>query len=261
VTEWLPVSSSGHLAIIQHYSGYEPPIFFDVMLHLGTALVVGILFKQDIIMVLRAIRDILKDIVKGKPIREAANLTLERRFASLLLIGSMPIMVVGMIFREIVVDSFSNMIVVGVSLIITGIIIWMSRHPRGEHEVEEISTRDALIVGIFQAAALLPGISRSGATISGGLMRGMSKIQAARFSFLLFFPAIIGATVLQLLEWDSSFSSSDVLPTLAGTITAMISGYLSIRFLLRLIQDDKFHWFSLYCWVLGAALLVHNIFF
>ena len=261
ITEWLPVSSSGHLVIVQHYSGYEPPIIFDLMLHLGTAAVVAVLFKHDIIMVMRASCDIVKDLFRGKPLRVAAFSTLERRFASLLLIGTIPIVVVGGLFRKHIIASFSSIIVVSVGLIFTGIVLWLSRHPKGEKEVKDIRVRDTLVVGLFQATALLPGVSRAGTTVSGGLMCGMSRVQAARFSFMLFFPAIIGATVLEMGKWDGSFPSSYILPMIAGTAAAMIAGYLSIRYLLLLIQKGNFYKFAYYCWALGAILLVHNLFF
>jgi len=264
ITEWLPVSSTGHLSIFNHYSedysGYDPPIFFDLMLHLGTAIVVGTLFRRDIMMILRALAGIAGDVVKGVPLEKAVFADLDRRFATLLVIGTIPIVIAGALFRSYVIASFSNILVVGTCLIITGTVLWSSRHRAGEREVKDITVKDALAVGAFQAAALLPGISRSGMTISGGLLRGLSKTQATRFSFLLFFPAMLGAVVLQIGNWYDSFSSRDIVPTIAGTAAAMVSGYLSIRYLLRLIQKDSFYKFAYYCWGMGAFLLMHNLF-
>jgi undecaprenyl-diphosphatase len=239
LTEWLPVSSSGHLVIFQHFLGLNPPLIFDLMLHVGTLAVVLVVFRQDIIDILKALarRDIRSD---------------DGKLAIYIVVGSIPIAVVGVTLRDTIEQLFSNILAVGVALIVTAAILFVSEKREGN---KKIGTLDSLIVGLAQAAALIPGISRSGTTISTGLLRKIDKQTAFKFSFLLSAPAILGATIFELK--DLATTNLDLAPIVLGTIVSMVVGYISLKILQRIVMSQKFHLFAYYCAVVGAAVIVY----
>jgi undecaprenyl-diphosphatase len=241
LTEFLPVSSSGHLVIFQHLLGIsEPPLTFDVLVHIGTLVAVFIAFRKDIMTILR------------KPFS---------RFTYLLVVACIPAALAGYLLAPIFEASFSSLLVVGVGLLITGILLKLSENLANRHimakEVTETRYRDALFIGILQAFAIFPGLSRSGSTIAAGLIAGLDRNFAAHFSFVLSIPVIIGAAIFQLKDaFSIGIPQQLIVPYLLGPVTASIFGYLAITVVLDLVRKGKLSLFSYYCWTLGAVVLV-----
>lgn len=246
LTEFLPVSSSGHLVIAQHFmSDFEQPgLTFDVVLHLGTLGAVLLYLRREVGLVLSG----LKPGSLGAP---------GRHLIGLLVLGTIPAVVVALLFKNAIETSFENLSVVGVSLGITG--IWLlvtSRFANGERSFDGLDAKDALVVGLCQSAALVPGISRSGATIGAGLARGLAPGTAARFSFLLSVPAILGAAVFNLKD-AASVRADAWLSYGAGFLTAFAIGYGAIGIVIKFLESRKFYLFGYYCLVVGGGVLVY----
>ena len=245
LTEFLPVSSSGHLVIAQHFmSDFEQPgLTFDVVLHLGTLGAVLLYLRREVGLVLSG----WKPGDLGAP---------GRRLIGLLVLGTIPVVVAALLFQDAIVAGFENLSVVGVSLGVTGIwLLTTSRVTSGERR-DRLEPEDALVVGLCQSAALVPGISRSGSTIGAGLARGLAHGAAARFSFLLSIPAILGAAVFNLK--DAAAVSGDAwLGYAVGFLTAFTIGYAAIGIVIKFLESQKFHLFGYYCLVLGGAVLAY----
>lgn len=246
LTEFLPVSSSGHLVIFQHIFGInEAPLVLDVLLHIGTLIAVFVCFWEDIESILR------------KPF---SKLTL------LLIIGCIPAGLMGYFLEPYFEKAFQSLLTVGLGLIFTGFILKISElvsNSAFRYKDEEDSTiKDALLIGILQGIAILPGVSRSGSTIAGALIMGMEREFAARFSFLLSIPVILGAGVLQLKDLTSVSINSELWITyLTGMVVAAICGYIAIKMVVGLVKKGKFSVFSYYCWALGCLVIIGSFFF
>jgi undecaprenyl-diphosphatase len=244
LTEFLPVSSSGHLAIAQHFlPGFEQPgVLFDVVLHLGTLGAVVIYLRHEILMLLSGLRP-------------GSEGRVGRKLIVILAVGTIPAVVAALLFKDFIEESFQDLWVVAVCLALTGVLLLgSSRRARGGRELSDISFKDAVVVGLFQSAALLPGISRSGTTIVGGLLRDAAPGVAARFSFLLSIPAILGAAVFNLRE-VSNVPSGAFLSYAAGFLAAFAIGYLAIGIVIKFLASQKFHLFGYYCLGMGGLVL------
>jgi undecaprenyl-diphosphatase len=239
ITEWLPVSSSGHLVIFQHLFGLSAEIAFDLMLHIATLIVVCAVFRKEIISVLKAIGRWDFKSEEGK-------------LALFIIAGTIPTGLIGYFFREFFTSAFSGLFVVGIALIFTGLLLIQSRFPL---KPAKLNYKRSVLIGILQGIAITPGVSRSGATISTALITGVDREKAVRFSFLLFIPAILGAMVF--LANDITLTAfANPLPMIAGMVTSIIVGYFSLKVLIKLVINKKFHWFALYCWIIGIILLL-----
>lgn len=241
-TEFLPVSSSGHLAIAQHFiSGFsQPGLLFDVLLHLGTMLAVVIYFRTDLWRLLRS--PFTSD-------RDA------RKQLLLLIAGSVPTAIIGLAGKDFAEGLFENMLVVGICLLVTGSLLFVAEKLRARQAGRtEVNLQDALLAGTLQGIAILPGISRSGSTIAGMLLRGVDGETAARFSFLLALPAVFGAALLSLRDLDA-LPGGELPIYLAGAAAAFATGLLAIHFLLAIIRRRRLTLFALYCWLAGGVLL------
>lgn len=248
LTEFLPVSSSGHLAIAQHYlPGFaQPGLLFDVLLHAATMAAVILYFRRDLWALLRCCQ----------PGGNAAD----RRLLVMLVLASVPTAIIGLAMKDSVEQLFENMPVVGAMLIVTGVILLIAgRAQKTGRPLEQLTRRDALLVGVAQGFAVLPGISRAGATIGCLLLRGIDAAAAARFSFLLALPAVGGAALLQLKDLNQ-VASAEVPAYLAGSLVAFISGMLAIRLLLGVLQRRRLGVFALYCLVLGTIIVGGSFF-
>jgi undecaprenyl-diphosphatase len=252
LTEFLPVSSSGHLAVAQYFlPGFsQPGLLFDIVLHLGTLLAVLVYFRREIGYMLRALGP-----GTGDPTW--------RRLWILLAVGTVPAVVAALLFGDLIEESFSALWVVGVGWIVTGVLLLstarLKASERNAGNLGDLKLTDALAVGLFQGAALLPGISRSGSTITGGLLRGFSHDASARFSFLLSIPAILGAAVYDLPR-VSLVGAEAAVGYIAGFATAFLVGYACIGVVLRLLAIRRFHLFGYYCLAAGGAVLVYVAF-
>ena len=262
LTEFLPVSSSGHLALGQSFFGItEPALFFDVSLHMGTLLAVVVVFFQDIKRMVMSLLGLIRQLFSGKEALETLKQDEDIRFVLLIIAASIPTAFLGLAFKPYVHTLFSSVSFVGCLLLITGTFLWMTRHapPKGDG-VMAFSVKKALWVGLCQGLAVLPGISRSGATISAGLFLGIDRETAARFSFLLSIPAIVGAEILSIKDFMEHGSSIDVGATLWGTLISFVVGYAALILLLRIVRNGRLHLFAPYCWALGTVAIIVGTF-
>jgi undecaprenyl-diphosphatase len=242
ITEWLPISSFGHLAIVEEYLGLELPLIFNVMLHLGTMFVVLVVFWRDIINIVKALVSLDFKTDEGK-------------LALLIAVGSVPTALIGFFFHDIF-ESFShNLLAVGVALLITGFVLFVSEMRKTDRE---LSYLDSLLIGTAQGIAVTPGISRSGVTIATGLLRRVKKEIAFKYSFLLSVPAVIGATAIE--SRDLVMGNVDWVALFLGAITSMMVGYISLKFLQKIVMKEKFHLFAYYCWIVGLITVFFHLF-
>lgn len=257
VAEFLPISSSGHLAIAEHllsYGSIEVPGFYDVLLHLGTLIAVFAAYWQDIVDMIRELIDGVRDLAHGStpnPVPPA------RRMILLIIVGTLPLFAV-LPVHDLIEGLGDSLYFVAAALVVTGGLLFFSdRVRKGRKTEKNASLVDVLLVGVAQAIATCPGISRSGTTITAGCFVGFERKFAVRFSFLLSIPAILGANILSLKSaLEGGIIWADVPVYLVGVAVAAGVGYLCIR-LLRMIADKgRFGWFAYYCWAAGALTLV-----
>lgn len=260
-TEWLPVSSSAHLAIAQKHMG-EGSVAFDVMLHVATLLVVLIAFRKDVFALIREFFAFLGDAARGgRPIKDVMLANPERKLLFLIILASVPTALIGAVMNFYIGDIFESLAIIGAALIVTGVILFLTRGAKRVRGMSagggaaELNKNDALIIGVAQGCALIPGLSRSGLTISTGILRGISDDLAARFSFLLSIPAVMGAVAIQYKDINA-LASADMLPIISGMAAAFVFGYIFIVALMKLINKKQFHNFAYYCWIAGAITLL-----
>lgn len=261
LTEFLPISSSAHLVLVPKLIGvtYSTPsaaVAFDTLLHLGTLVAVVGFFWRDILSLIKALVFSILDIFRGK-FKTGLKEDSFKRLTWLLVVGTIPAGLAGILLQKQFEALFNSVVAVGFFLLITGILLWAAERVKtGHKEVKEVTFKNALVIGIFQALAIAPGISRSGATIAAGLFSGLERKLAARYSFLLSIPAILGAAAVQLKDIGAGFEANTVV-LIAGFLAAAIFGYLAIAFLLRIITRKRsLMIFAYYCWIVGAATLI-----
>ncbi|MCL6515535.1 undecaprenyl-diphosphate phosphatase [Alicyclobacillus sp.] len=244
VTEFLPISSSGHLVLLQklwHISGDS--LLFITLLHLGTLVAVVWALRKEVWWLVRH--------PGSWPAR-------------MVLLALIPTAMVGAVFEEVFEDLFESGVTLGLEFIITGIILWwMDTAPAGKKTEETMRPADALWIGTLQGMAILPALSRSGLTMAAGLWRGMDREAAGRFSFLLSIPAILGATLVELEEIWEHPAAMGTLPwaqMLSGAAAAVIAGYISVRATLWLLRRAQMKWFAWYVWILAEFVLIDQLF-
>lgn len=257
--EFLPISSSGHLAIAEHLLGQatEIPDFFDVLLHLGTLAAVFIAYWEDIRDMLLELIGGVQDLARGttpSPVPPA------RRLILLIIVGTLPLFAV-LPVKDLVEGLADNMYFISAALIVTGSLLFASdRVAKGRKTEKTVSLADVLLVGATQAVATCPGISRSGMTITTGCFLGFDRRFAVRFSFLLSIPAILGANILALKDaLETGILWEEVPVYLAGVLTAAVVGYACIRLLKYIAGKGRFGFFAYYCWAAGVATLVLTV--
>lgn len=257
VAEFLPISSSGHLAIFQnlfHMNGIgEVDLFFNVLLHFGTLFSVFVAYWSDIKGMILEFLSMLR--LYKHPLGRSGD-PASRRLIWFIVIATLPMFLI-LPVKDHVEALNNNMFFIAFALIVTGLLLFLSdRIQNGHKHVKNATILDALLVGCGQMIAVVPGLSRSGCTISSGLFRGFERPFAVKFSFLMSIPAILGASFLELLDAISVGIDSSMLPYyLSGMVTAAVCGYCSIRLLQKITQSNKFGSFSYYCWGAGVLTL------
>jgi len=239
--EFLPVSSSGHLVLLQQVFSVEGNVlFFDTMLHLGTLLAVLVVFRKSILAMLR------------HPFQKKVYM---------LILSTLVTTAMALLFGDLIESSYEGDLL-GAGFFATALILMLNeRLSHGEKRIREMKLRDALGIGLMQGIAILPGISRSGSTIAGARFFGLSKEEASEFSFLLSIPAILGSLVLQIPDvLESGIGNISFLPVFLGTLVAAVSGYFAIRFMLKLIREKSLWGFAVYVAVLGALVSIDQFF-
>lgn len=261
IAEFLPISSSGHLSIFQHFLGLNNPeennLLFDVLLHLGTLIAVFVAYWREIMDLLLELIAMLKR--EKSPMGRAAGIS-NRRMILLVILGTLPLFAI-LPIKDKVEGLYDNTLFIGCALLVTGLILYFSdRMGRGHKTERNATVGDALLVGLSQAVATVPGLSRSGTTISCGLCCGFERSFAVKFSFFLSIPAVLGANLLSLIDAFSAGVDWTLFPKyMAGVAAAMVSGYLSIRFLKWLAERGGFGGFAYYCWGAGAVTLILSL--
>ncbi|WP_407414509.1 undecaprenyl-diphosphate phosphatase [Methanobrevibacter sp.] len=259
LTEFLPVSSSAHLVFAQKLLGVESSLAFDVFLHLGTLIAVLWFFRYDIIKMLKSWWLSIGDILQGR-FKEGFRQDPYKRLAWYVILATIPVGIAGVLFEDAVDSLFAGALYVpAFFLFVTGTILYLSqRMSSGNINLNNISAKESFFMGLGQACALLPGLSRSGTTIAAGLTIGLEKEFAAKFSFILSIPAIFGAFVFKLKDIGSAMDTN-FLPIFLGFIVSIIAGYLAIKWMLDLIQNRNLDVFSYYCWVISIIVFVGSI--
>ena len=258
VAEFLPISSSGHLAIAEHLLGMsgasDIPEFFDVLLHLGTLVAVFVAYWDDVRDMVVEFFCGVRDLARGStptPVPPA------RRMILLIIVGTLPLLVV-LPIKDLVEGLADNMYFVATALLVTGCLLFASDRVKKGRKTEKSATMvDVLLVGVAQAVATCPGISRSGTTITAGCFRGFDRKFAVRFSFLLSIPAILGANILSLKDAvEAGIIWADIPVYLVGVAVSAVVGYACIRLLKMIADRGKFGAFAYYCWAVGVLTLI-----
>lgn len=238
-TEFLPISSTGHLYLGRHLFGLdEAGLFLDTMLHVGTLLAVMVVYRHELLAVVR------------QPFG---------RLATILALGTIPAVVVGVLFHRFFDTISKTGITIGWEFLVTGIVLWGADTYKNEgtKELQNLTYTDAIIIGSFQAAAIMPALSRSGLTIAAAIFRGVNKKTAAHFSFLLSIPAIAGGVVMQSRKLlDLSGEQMTYFPLLVAVVTSLLCGYAAIRWMVRILQRGSLKGFAIYVFLLGLVILV-----
>jgi undecaprenyl-diphosphatase len=262
LTEFLPVSSSAHLVIAPELLGTQSSLAFDTLLHVGTLVAVIGYFWKDITSMIKSFVSSLLDIPRGK-FKEGVADDPYKRLAWLVVVGTIPAGLMGVLLKSKFEALFNSVTIVGFFLLVTGVILWGSEwiakrniDKKGK-DVKEVSFTNSLVIGVFQGLAIAPGISRSGSTIAAGLFSGLERKLAARYSFLLSIPAILGAALIQAKDIVSFDANTEVL--IAGFLSAAIFSYLAVKFMMGYIQKHSLNIFAIYCWIVGALTIISSM--
>jgi len=252
-TEFLPVSSSGHLVLAQKLLNIQSGsiLTFDVFVHFGTLISVSVFFWKDIVEILKSIVTSLKSM----NFKEEYSRNEHFRVGVSIIAGSIPAGVIGLLFRDIIKDTFTDPKLAAVCLVVTGLILFLTRLARPNPD-KKVGVASALVIGVAQAIAIFPGISRSGSTISTGMYLKLSSVRAAQFSFLLSIPVISGAALLETKNLIAEGVDIGTAPLIVGTLVSAVTGYISIKAMLKILQRGKLSWFAFYCLVVGILGII-----
>ncbi|PKH41473.1 undecaprenyl-diphosphate phosphatase [Nocardioides alpinus] len=250
LTEFLPISSSAHLRIFPELFGWgDPGAAFTAVIQIGTELAVLIYFRKDIWRIGTAwVRSLFQPEYRG---------TIDSRMGWYIIVGSLPIVVLGVLLKDLIERDFRNLWIIGTTLIVMGVVLGIAdRLGRTDRTLGKLTMKDAVLMGLAQALALIPGVSRSGATISMGRFLGFDREAATRFAFLLAIPAVVGAGLFELKEIPNGHNDFGWGPTLVATVVSFLVGYAAIAWLLRYVSTRSYTPFVIYRIVLGAGTLI-----
>ncbi|MEE0795085.1 MAG: undecaprenyl-diphosphate phosphatase [Oscillospiraceae bacterium] len=265
VAEFLPISSSGHLAILQNLfalSAGEDHLFFDVLLHLGTLISICVCYWSDIVAMVREVFIVLRGgrRADGTPVQ--GNLGAARLFM-MIVVGTLPLFLV-LPINDKVEELYYITPFIGVALLLTGCMLFVSdKMTPGKRTEKNMRFRDALVIGLCQCVATLPGLSRSGTTITAGIATGLDRNFAMKYSFLLSLPAVLGANLLSFIKaiGSESIDASLIPAYLIGMLAAMLSGIAAISLMKLIAKKSKFGWFAYYCWGAGVLTIIFSLIF
>ena len=264
IAEFLPISSSGHLSVLQnlfHMSTAEDGhMFFDVLLHLGTLISICIVYWRDIVKMFRETIQFFRDM--KKPAAERQQQLPAARMVLMIIVATLPLFVI-LPINDYVEHLYYHTIFIGVAFALTGCLLFVSdRMPTGKRTEKNMRVKDALIIGVCQAIATIPGLSRSGTTITAGMATGLNRDFAVKFSFMMSLPAVLGANILSLAKAVKAGIDVSLLPAyLIGMVVAMVSGVFAIGLVKRITSKGKFGNFAYYCWgVAGLTIILSLIF-
>ena len=261
LAEFLPISSSGHLALLQHFFGVESDtvLFFTVMLHVGTLISVFIIYWKDIVELIKELIFTIKDLCTGKGLRINSSPT--RRLGFMIIVATIPTALIGMIFEDFFESLYASIVAIAIGLIFTGFILLVAeRMGRENRDIMTMKWRHAIFVGCMQGIAICPGVSRSGSTLFGSLLSGLDRKLAVKFAFLISIPSILGSVVLEFPEAIAQgIDASMAGPIIVGVIISAISGIVAIKTMIRVVSNKKLFGFSIYVWLVAVAVLLYAI--
>lgn len=256
VAEFLPISSSGHLVLLQNIFDIDQGgLFFTIMLHFGTLISIFIVYFKDIVKIIISFFQIIRDFFTKRTV-ELNNES--KVLAVMIIVGTIPTGLIGIFFKDFFEGLYESLVAVGIALIITGILLMISEKTNsGRKTAKDMTIFDAIFIGIFQGFAIIPGISRAGSTIVGGLFRGLDKKLATKYSFLLAIPAILGAALVQMIDvFKGEVSIVFSLPLIVGLILSTVTGVIAIKFLIKMLEKGKLYYFSYYVWIIGGIIIL-----
>ena len=263
LSEFLPISSSGHLALLQYFFGIssENVLPFAVLLHLGTLISVFIVYWKDIVALVKELGAVIKDIFTGKGLRINANPT--RRLGFMIIVATIPTAIIGLLFNDLFNAMYLSLIAIGIGLLITGtILVIAERMGRNSKGIKEMKFRNAFFVGLMQGVAICPGISRSGSTLFGGLISGLNREFAVKFAFLISIPSILGSVIVEAPDaFKAGMDMSLIGPVVVGVLVSALSGLFAIKAMIKLVSNKNLMGFSVYTWALGIAVIVYALIF
>ena len=260
--EFLPISSSGHLALLQNFFGIEGEqiLFFAVMLHLGTLVSVFFVYWKDICELVVELFATIKDLCTGKGLHLQEKPV--RKLGVMIIVATIPTAIIGLVFNDLFESFYGSFVAIGIGFLFTGVIMFLAeRMGSSKKEIKEMGFGTAILVGIMQGIAICPGVSRSGSTLVGGLASGLKREFAVRFAFLISIPSILGSVVLEVPDAVAQGIDPALFgPIAAGMVVAAISGYAAIKGMIKLVSNGKLSYFSYYVWALGAFTVIYGLF-
>ena len=263
LAEFLPISSSDHLAALQYIFGIDGSnvLTFTVMLHFGTLVAIFVVYWKDIVDLVKELFATIKDVCTGQGMQVNKNDT--RKLGFMIITASVPTAIIGLLLNDFFESLYAKMTVIGVCLIITGCgLFFAERYGGGKRTIKDMNFRNAFFIGLCQSVAIMPGISRSGATMIGGLACKFDRAFAVRYAFLISIPSVLGAFLLEVPEAVRSVSDGTGMSLgvmLAGIAVAAVSGYAAIKVMIKAVTNKKLMYFSVYTWIAGAALIIYSI--
>ena len=261
LTEFLPVSSSGHLLMLQHFFGIEADsvLIFTLLLHVGTLISVFFCYWNDIWELIKELFITIGDLFSRRGLR--LNERPVRKLGVMIIVASIPTAIIGILFEDLFEGFYETLLPTGVGLLITGILLWIAQNnKKNTIGIQDMSFKQALAVGTMQGIAICPGISRSGSTLFGGLKTGLQRDFAVKFAFLVSIPSILGSLIFEGgSDAMASVVGTNMGPVIAGCIAAAISGVLAIKTMITVVRKLSLRFFSLYVWLVGAALIIYTL--
>ena len=263
LAEFLPVSSSGHLALLQQFFGIDENkvLLFAVMLHVGTLISVFIVYWKDIWELIVELCLTIKDLCTGKGLRLDERPV--RKLGVLIIIATIPTGIIGVLGGDFFDSLYTSIVPIGIGLIITGFLLVMAeRMGSSSRGLEKMNFRNAFFIGLVQGIAICPGISRSGSTLFGSLICNLDRKFAVKFVFLISIPSILGSAVLELPDAiEAGVTVAEAGPVIVGMLVAAVSGLVAIKTMIKIVSDKKLNYFSYYVWALGLIVICYGIFF
>ena len=262
MAEFLPISSSGHLALLQQWFGIDENkvLLFAVLLHVGTLISVFIVYWKDIWELIVELCLTIKDLFTGKGLRLEERPV--RKLGVMIIVATIPTAIIGLLFNDLFDKLYTSVLPIGIGLIITGfLLILAERTGNSSRGIDRMNFRNALFIGTVQGIAICPGISRSGSTLFGSLICNLDRKFAVKFVFLISIPSILGSAVMEAPDAiKAGFDMAQLGPVLVGMIVAAVSGLIAIKTMIKIVSDKKLSYFSYYVWALGAAVVIYSFF-
>ena len=261
LAEFLPISSSGHLALLQNWFGIDETkvLLFTVLLHVGTLISVFIMYWKEIWELIVELVLTIKDLCTGKGLRMEERPV--RKLGVMIIVATIPTAIIGLLFNDFFDSLYTSVIPIGVGLIITGfLLVFAEKKGESDRGIKQMNLRNAIFIGTVQGIAICPGISRSGSTLFGSLICNLDRKFAVKFVFLISIPSILGSAILEApAAIEAGVSLSQLGPVLWGMAVAAVAGIVAIKSMIKIVSDKKLSWFSYYVWILGLVVVIYGI--